>query len=125
MREFEKYEMFKMKCPVCGSKNKVHTELISKENKFIGYSLKCCNCGNYNQFLLNYETNGKNSQLPYKDGIQRCIQPSYCPRKDCALYGTCNMTYNDVQFNDKKTTNCTLDDDNVSHIEIFHTPRFL
>ena len=35
MREFEKYEMFKTKCPVCGSKNKVHTELMNVDNNLI------------------------------------------------------------------------------------------
>ena len=125
MREFEKMEMFKIKCPVCGSKNKVHTELMNKDSKFVGYSLKCCNCGNYNQFLLDHDTNGKENNLPYSQGLQRCIQPSFCPRKDCALYGTCNMKYNDVDFNDKKGTIENLDDENVSHIEIFHKSRFL
>jgi hypothetical protein len=129
MREFEKMEMFKIKCPVCGSRNKVHTELMNKFNKFVGYSLKCCNCGNYNQFLLDHETNGKEHNLPYRQGKERCIQPSYCNKKDCPLHGTCNMEYNDVDFNDKKNHNLqsqNLDDcDNVSHIEIFHKSRFL
>lgn len=123
MREFEKYEIYKTKCPVCGSKNKVHTELINIRGKFAGYSLKCCNCGNYNQFLLDYETNGKEGLYPYKNGKQRCIQPSYCPRTDCPLYGKCDMDKDDVEFNDVKQND--PDDENLTYIEVLHAPRFL
>ena len=28
MREFEKWELAVWKCPVCGCKNKIHTELM-------------------------------------------------------------------------------------------------
>ena len=126
MREFEKYEMFKTKCPVCGSKNKVHTELMNYHNKFVGYSLKCCNCGNYNQFLLDYDTNGTKNKVPYKDGTQRCIQPSYCPRKDCPLYGTCNVEQDDVEF---KPQSARPDSENYDSstilVEVLHKPKFL
>lgn len=124
MREFEKYEMFKTKCPVCGSKNKVHTELMNNYNKFVGYSLKCCNCGNYNQFLLDYETNGKMSKIPYKNGKQRCIQPSYCPKKDCPLYGTCTVEKDSINFNEPKK-NIYDPKDNTVSIDVINTPRFL
>lgn len=125
MREFEKYEMFKTKCPVCGSKNKVHTELMNRQDKFVGYSLKCCNCGGYKQFLLDYDTNGKEQMLPYKNGKQRCIQPSYCPRKDCPLYGTCTVEKDDVDFKPQYSKNQEDDDDNHVSVELFHKPRFL
>jgi len=128
MREFEKYEMFKTKCPVCGSKNKVHTELMNINDNFAGYSLKCCNCGNYNQFLLDHHTNGRVIQWPYKNGKQRCIQFSYCPRKDCALYGTCNLDCDSVDFEENEQNNCVPGDDEVDNtaiIEVVNTPRFL
>ena len=125
MREFEKYEMFKTKCPVCGCKNKVHTELMNINNKFVGYLLKCCNCGNYNQFLLDHTTNGKEKDIPYKNGIERCIQPSYCPKKDCPLYGTCTVDNNDVEF--KPVTKLENSDelDHTVSVDVFNMPRFL
>lgn len=125
MREFEKYEMFKLKCPVCGSRNKVHTELFNRHNKFAGYSIKCCNCGNYNQFLLDYETNGKESLYPYINGKQRCIQKHYCPKKDCPLYGTCNTKLDDVDFNKNENDIPDSDDDNIISIKVLNTSRFL
>ena len=54
MREFEDLEMTKQKCFICGCKNKVHTELFDRTNRFIGYRLKCCACGNTHDFLLNH-----------------------------------------------------------------------
>ena len=124
MREFEKYEMFKAKCPVCGCKNKVHTELMNREEKFVGYSLKCCNCGNYNQFLLDYETNGSQSVGPYHNGKQTCIQPSYCPRKDCKLYGTC--TYGEINKTDFKPQ-CKKETplEKTISVTVLNSPKFL
>lgn len=125
MREFEKYEMFKAKCPVCGSKNKVHTELMSRDGSFVGYSLKCCNCGNYNEFLLDYQTNGKIKYLPYQNGKERCIQPSYCPRKDCPLYGTCTVEQNATEFGDEKKNLYDPEYESNVDIDVINSPRFL
>lgn len=103
MREFEKFEMFKMKCPVCGCKNKLHTELMDKYNRFLGYTLKCCNCGNTYTFLLDAYNNGQEKPVPVKTGKERCIQLTYCNRKGiCPLYGTCTVEINDVDFKPAK-----------------------
>lgn len=132
MREFEKYEMFKSKCPVCGSKNKVYTELMSITDKFVGYSLKCCNCGNYKQFILDHHSNGKIYNTPNKNGKQHCIQMSYCPKKDCPLYGTCKLKNNAVDFPDNgkkdfQTINDggSLEDQNTVDMVVLNSPKFL
>ena len=133
MREFEKYEMFKAKCPVCGCKNKVHTELKSITDRFVGYSLKCCGCGKYNEFILDHHSNGKLFSIPHKKGIQRCIQMSYCPKKDCPLYGTCNLDHNSVNFDDKNLKksynpcgeNDNMNEDDTVTMTVLNGPKFL
>lgn len=128
MRIFEKYEMVKIKCPVCGCKNKVHTELLDRNGVFKGYSLKCCNCGNYNRFLLNYEDNGKENELIFDNGRQRCIQPSFCPRKDCKLYGTGRLHRGCPNKNiNKKQIPCQhiCNDINKPHVEVVNPDKFI
>lgn len=128
MREFEKYEMFKIKCPVCGCKNKVHTELLDINNVFKGYSLKCCGCGNYNRFLLNYKDNGTGNDTQHlTNGKQRCVQPSFCPRKDCKLYGTCKVKNPDSGSNKFPNRAKQPSNENIMDldIEVFEKPRFL
>ena len=130
MREFEKYEMVKIKCPVCGCKNKVHTELLDKNNVFKGYSLKCCACGNYNRFLLNYEDNGNSDrENVLYNGKQRCIQSSFCPRKDCKLYGTSkvkNIDNGNNKFPNRGKQQCNENTccNNID-IEVYTKPKFL
>lgn len=121
MREFESREIFRAKCIVCGCKNKVHTELLDRSGKFVGYNLKCCACGNSNDFMLNYEDNGVYSPSPfgpYRKGRQTCIQPSFCPRKDCKLYGTCKK-------NKKPKPDKQPSKDNILNVEVVHRPNFL
>ena len=126
MREFEFYEMIKIKCPVCGCKNKVHTELLDRYNVFKGYSLKCCGCGNYNQFLLNYKDNGNRDDAPvFVNGKQRCIQPSFCPRKDCKLYGTCKKNIKYVDSNRFQVPPKHLSNENILDVEVYEKPNFL
>ena len=91
-RAFEHRHMVRQKCAICGCKNKVHTELFDLNNQFIGYSLKCCACGNKLNFFLDYKNNGL-QETKIHEGKQTCIQPSFCPRKDCPLYGTCIDAY--------------------------------
>lgn len=129
MREFEKYEMIKAKCPVCGCKNKVHTDLLDIDGKFKGYSLKCCGCGNYNEFLLNYEDNGKESKPICRKGKQTCVQPSFCPRKDCKLYGTFRKRLrdknNEGNSNKNQVPDKQLCNENKLSIEVYNQPKFL
>lgn len=90
MREIEMWEIWHDKCPVCGAHNKIHTQLVDpRTDKYVGYTLKCCMCGYYRTFFNEHESNGKQGVPDYTYSTQRCLQPSYCPHKDCALYGTC------------------------------------
>ena len=123
MREFEDREMVKSKCIICGCKNKLHTELLNRSRKFIGYKLTCCACGNSNDFMLNYKENGIPTPEPidvYMMGKQKCIQPSYCPRKDCKLYGTCNPEKNKKPKPTKQPSN-----ENILNVEVINRPNFL
>ena len=125
MREFEKYEMVKQKCHICGCKNKVHTELINRQGQFAGYSLKCCNCGRTDVFYLDHQTNGLPDNFhPYVNGKQRCIQPSYCPKKDCPLYGKSSMDMGDIDFKDPPVPQDENYESDVT-VELLHKPRFL
>lgn len=132
MREFEFYEMYKRRCPVCSYKNKVHTELFNRKGEFTGYSTKCCNCGNYEEFHLDYKNNGNIPSLePYKSGKQRCIKPSPCSKHDCPLFGTCDNSGNsnpDTKPHYPMKTNCGHADWNsntVTIVELSHKPKFL
>lgn len=103
MREFERTEVMREKCHICGCKNKLHTNLINKSGKIVGYTLRCCNCGRTIQYL-NPENNVIGQK--YYKGTQKCIQESYCPHKNCPLYGTCGRNKK-KPINDKKTNkNC-------------------
>ena len=86
MREIELYEIFKFKCPVCGARNKVYTELLDYHCKFVGYSLKCCKCGAYKEFFLDYYNNGK-IHPDYHSGEQYCMMLQFCNWKDCKIRG--------------------------------------
>ena len=136
MREFEKPEIIRAKCIVCGCKNKLHTEILNRNNEFIGYSLKCCACGNKHDFMLDYKDNGKTDpdkiSLNYHKGKQHCIQPSYCPRKDCLLYGTYDEDDKKKNDSNKGTCSCGIknctckgDCNRDITVEVIQTPNFL
>ena len=123
MREFEEREIITYKCTVCGCMNKVHTELLDRFNQFIGYSLKCCGCGKNINFMLNYEDNGDyiNPDLVRKKGRQTCYQKSFCPHKDCKLYGTCGKR----KKYKKLDTHQQKDKDDKIKIDLYEKPAFL
>ena len=132
MRIFEKYEMRKQKCHICGSRNKVHTELLNRQGKFVGYTLKCCNCGRVDTFFLDYKTNGcpfVQREHDYIEGKDRCIRSSYCPKTNCRLYGKNAMDPESNKFKDDdcKPKNPNYDDDydTDATVELIHKPRFL
>lgn len=122
MREIEFREIFRAKCPNCGCKNKVHSELMDEDNKFKGYSLKCCNCGKYTEYLLDVENNGI-PHMSYRVGFQSCIQPSYCKYSgtECKL----------PKYKDKKIEPISPlpSNENINRnstvTEYVHTERFL
>ena len=146
MREFAQYEMRKTKCPVCGCRNKIFTSLVDKMTKEkVGYTITCCNCGYVGNFFKDHTKNGMNP--PYTNvepAFQRCFQPSFCPKKDCALYGTScsklmtgcygdcvnctDMNCNDGCCNDSEHENDSNNKnilENKVSVHIHNTPRFL
>lgn len=78
-REFKWDELIPQKCPNCGARNKVYTNLIDKHTgKHAGRTLKCCECGYEQKFIgtpcderttMNHETVVKG---------QYCIRLTYC-----------------------------------------------
>lgn len=122
MREIEFREIFRAKCSNCGCKNKVHSELMDENNKFVGYGLKCCNCGKYTEYLLDVENNGT-PHASYKVGFQSCINPSFCPYKG----NKCKLPpYNPNKGEDIKPLPSNEDLNGYSTItEYVHTERFL
>lgn len=101
MREFAYDEYHTYKCRVCGCKNKTYIDLLF-EDKIVGYSLHCCNCGNTMIF-----TKEKKYHHLYLDGKLRggrmyCHRPSYCPYKNCRFYN-CNPNpkHDDADNKDK------------------------
>lgn len=86
MRKIEMFEIKRLKCPVCGCRNKVYTELKDIHTNLIGYSIKCCSCGHYAEFFLEHTNDGR-PHCQYQEGRRICIQPSFCPwRHECKLY---------------------------------------
>ena len=49
-REFATSEVIRQKCSICGSKNKLYTEIQYKGIHY-GYMLTCCNCGHVDIFM--------------------------------------------------------------------------
>ena len=45
-------------CKVCGFNNKLFRVIINRDNKIIGYSLTCCQCGRVHEFHIDIEDNG-------------------------------------------------------------------
>lgn len=107
MREFGDVELFRYKCPICGSLNKRKIPIMYKGVPY-GYTLHCCNCGHIEEFIdpvkhigglyNGHFTTGKESE-------QTCYQLNACPYTDCPLYGTYipdeNSGYDDELNQDK------------------------
>lgn len=129
MREIEMREIINAKCPVCGCRNKLHTEIIDSNNEFLGYTLKCCGCGNTGPFLLDYQSNGQCGEKPSHPGKSMCIQPSRCMHKDCPLYGTwppkSKIDADSPCMYDKSTKNTVKPLVNEVNVIPQNPPRFL
>lgn len=110
MREFEKSELFRHKCHICGSLNKrvvpiqYPTQSTTAGKLWYGYLIHCCNCGHVEQFYeppknLNMLLCGCLQVAPLAD--QKCYALNNCPHTDCPLYGTYvpdkNSGYEDEQ----------------------------
>lgn len=82
-REFSTSEIIRQKCSICGSKNKIYTDLVSNK-KHVGFTLTCCNCGHEDVFVNNDLVSKKGT---YKSGESVCIHVSPCDHKTCKYYG--------------------------------------
>ena len=130
MRIFEKYEMKKQKCHICGCRNKVHTELLNRQGRFVGYKLKCCNCGRVDTFYLDYPSNGcpcVQREHDYIEGKDRCIQSTYCPRTDCKLYGKNALDDDSNEFKpDHNSNKCPCEEfEPTATVEVLNKPKYL
>ena len=106
MREFAKSEIFRYKCPICGSNNKKFIPIMWKKVPY-GFTLHCCNCGHIEEFInpsrhIGGLYNGHFEAGEEKD--QRCYMLNDCPHTRCPLYGTYkpdeNSGYDDEQGTD-------------------------
>lgn len=87
MREFELRELRSIKCPICGCRNKLHTELVDETTReLFGYTFKCCACGHVTEMLIDAKNNGI-PHASYVQGRSMCIQPSFCPHTECIFHG--------------------------------------
>lgn len=88
-REFQWDEIIPQKCPNCGARNKVYTNLINKyTRKHAGRTLKCCECG-YEQKFIGTACDEKTTmdQDTISSGLY-CIRLTYCIhylKKTCPL----------------------------------------
>ena len=99
MREFALRELIMEKCHICGCKNKLVTPIINIAGKVIGRKIRCCACGRTITYM---DPAHQNYKGPTSRGKKICIQPSYCPHKDCPLYGTYGK-------NEKNECGCNMD----------------
>ena len=146
MREFARSEHMLEKCHYCGCKNKLYTDIVDKSTgEIAGHTLRCCNCGRIVEFIdPNYAGIYNKSNLPiinymngkFIAGKQKCIQESYCPHKNCELYGTCpprkppednnHKSYPDCGYNcDSCEYHCDFQYRNKLTIKSKNEPRFL
>lgn len=127
MREFEKWEMANMKCPICGCRNKIHTQLISPQtNEFVGYTVKCCACGHLTEFFNEHKSNGFSERPDYIPGPQRCIKRMFCPHRDCMLYNTHGQFQpNCVCDCCKRKKKKCLPNDTTVRYQVTESPKFL
>ena len=89
-REFATSEIIRQKCSICGSKNKLYTEITFKGIHY-GYYLTCCNCGHVDTFIE--DQNGPSGMLDalFHRGREICIQNTTCTHKDCKYHGKSSL----------------------------------
>lgn len=90
MREFGKTEIFRYKCPICGSNNKKFIPIMWKKVPY-GFTLHCCNCGHIEEFIKPSKHIGGLYNGHFEAGEerhQRCYMLNDCPYTRCPLYGT-------------------------------------
>ena len=115
MREFGKSEIFRYKCPICGSVNKRMIPIILGRSltavfddpKCIDkYILQCCNCGHQDTFVRPGIQRPVICECQQEAPIQnqKCYALNKCELTQCPLYGTYtadkNSGYDDEQGSD-------------------------
>lgn len=105
MREFAKSEIIRQKCSICGSKNKLYTEMVY-QGTFYGYNLTCCNCGHIDIFMDSEKGTGGFIRGWLREGKQYCIQLTTCTKKDCPLYGTSKLWNHGTDFESSLVKPC-------------------
>lgn len=115
MREFGKSEIFRYKCPICGSVNKRMIPIILGRSltavfddpKCIDkYILQCCNCGHQDTFVRPGIQRPVICECQQEAPIQnqKCYALNKCDLTQCPLYGTYtadkNSGYDDEQGSD-------------------------
>lgn len=85
MRKIGKREIDRHKCIMCGSKNKLISDIVFNEEVH-GHIIRCCACGHLEQFI-------DKSMIPqdlYSKNVKivpsNCIQSVPCPYTDCPYY---------------------------------------
>lgn len=92
MRLYEDWELYKQKCYFCGCKNKLITDIVIK-GKPVGHTVRCCGCGHIDEYIFPWDATKATKAYIKGEGTtgqMRCNQPSFCPFKNCPLYGTSN-----------------------------------
>ena len=76
-------QILKWKCFICGSRNKIFTELLDECGNPCGYTLKCCNCGYVHRYIGSPNNFIDENNNNVKQGESYCIRLRFCPRKNC------------------------------------------
>ena len=89
-REFKWDELIPQKCPNCGARNKVYTNLIHAcTGRHAGRTIKCCECGFEQKFMGTVcDEKATMDQNTITKG-QYCIRLTYCQHyltKSCPLW---------------------------------------
>lgn len=87
MRPIWTRQIIKWKCFVCGSRNKIFTELKDSNGDYCGYSLKCCHCGYVHRYIGSPEDFIDENDNKVTQGESYCIRLRYCPRWQKCRYG--------------------------------------
>jgi hypothetical protein len=84
MRPIWTRQIIKWKCHICGSRNKIFTELVNTcTGKPVGYTLKCCHCGYINRYIGSPESFIDENDNNIAQGESYCIRLRACPRSGC------------------------------------------
>lgn len=120
-REFATDEIIRQKCSICGSKNKLYTQITYKGVQY-GYMLTCCNCGHVDTFMDSYKSPAGTVEGQLQNGYEVCIQLTTCKNTKCKYYNTSTL------WNSKTTIDSILNQDknnsnDCQHCHCNHTEK--